>query len=137
MTKKIVINTRFGGFGLSPSAFKRYAQIKQMDLFVYVIGEKRKDGYTLAKDDLKESSLFVHYTTKFHGEKTLTLDNYFSVHDIDRDDPALVQVVEELGDEANGLFAKLKVVEIPDNVLWKISEYNGEERVEEIHNYWG
>jgi hypothetical protein len=48
----------------------------------------------------------------------------------------LIQVVEELGDGANGYFAKLKIVEIPDDVLWQIEEYDGKEWVAEQHRTW-
>jgi hypothetical protein len=47
-----------------------------------------------------------------------------------------VQAVEELGDAANGDYAKLNVVEIPDGVDYEISEYNGVERVDEVHRSW-
>ena len=53
-----------------------------------------------------------------------------------RDDPELVQVVEELGDEANGIHAKLAVVEIPDGVEWQIEEYDGMEWIAEKHRTW-
>lgn len=47
--------------------------------------------------------------------------------DIERDDPALVAVVEEFGAAANDDFAKLKIVEIPDDEEFKITEYYGME----------
>ena len=49
--------------------------------------------------------------------------------DVERHDPALVQVVEELGEEANGDCACLSVEEIPGNRYY-ITEYDG---IEEIH----
>ena len=55
---------------------------------------------------------------------------------LDRDDPLLVQVVEELGCEANGEFALLKIVEIPEDVQWSIDEYDGLEHVAELHRIW-
>jgi hypothetical protein len=54
----------------------------------------------------------------------------------DRNDPALVQAVEELGPAANGAHAKLAVVEIPDDVSWEIDEYDGAEHVAETHRTW-
>lgn len=54
-----------------------------------------------------------------------------------RDDPDLVAVVEALGSQAAGPHARLKVVEIPDNVHWFIQDYDGIERVAEIHRCWG
>ena len=49
--------------------------------------------------------------------------------DVSRHDPALVKVVEELGEEANGRNACLTVEEIPGNRYY-ITEYDG---IEEIH----
>lgn len=56
--------------------------------------------------------------------------------DITRNDPKLVECVEKLGEEANGVYAELKVVEIPDDVNWEIGEYDGLEWVEEVHRRW-
>jgi len=56
--------------------------------------------------------------------------------DIPRNDENLVSVVEELGEESWGQFAKLKVVEIPDDVEWEIGEYDGVEWVAEKHRIW-
>jgi hypothetical protein len=47
----------------------------------------------------------------------------------DRANPALVAVVEELGEKANGPYAELKVVEIPDGIKWEIFERDGDECV--------
>ena len=56
--------------------------------------------------------------------------------DIPRDDSLLIQVVEELGALANGDFARLKIVEIPDDVEWYVEEYDGLEWVAEKHRTW-
>lgn len=53
-----------------------------------------------------------------------------------RNDKRLVKCVEELGAEANGSCANLKVVEIPDDVEWEIDEYDGMETIEEVHRSW-
>jgi len=53
-----------------------------------------------------------------------------------RDDPVLIEVVERLGKEADGAHAKLKIVEIPDDVEWTIEEYDGVEWVAEVHRTW-
>lgn len=51
--------------------------------------------------------------------------------------PQLVRVVEELGDEASGSLAELKVVEVPDGVKCHLDEYDGVEHVAEDHETWG
>ena len=63
-------------------------------------------------------------------------DNYYRPTDTGRDDPDLITVVEELGPEADGSHADLKIVEIPDDVKWVIDEYDGWESVEEEHRSW-
>lgn len=64
-------------------------------------------------------------------------DGYGFKYKDNRTDPKLVECVETLGDIANGLFAELKVVEIPDDIEWDIDEYDGLERIVERHRSWG
>jgi len=56
--------------------------------------------------------------------------------EIPRDDPALVQTVEELGKKANDSYSELKVVDVPDDVEWQIHYYDGLEHIEEQHRTW-
>ena len=58
-------------------------------------------------------------------------------YDDNRTAPELIKLIEEKGSEYcsdNG--AKLKVVEIPDDVDWYIDEYDGVETIEEVHRSW-
>ncbi len=57
----------------------------------------------------------------------------FEDRDIPRDDQALVAVVEELGVEANGCLASLKVAEV--GFRCRIDEYNGAEIVVTVDEY--
>ena len=59
-----------------------------------------------------------------------------SHYDIKRADPFLIQVIEQLGKEANGRHANLRIVEIPEDVKWHIAEYDGSEHVAENHRTW-
>jgi hypothetical protein len=52
------------------------------------------------------------------------------------DDEKLVRLVDELGEEANGHGAKLKIVEIPDDVKWEIEKIDGVEHVRAVHGTW-
>jgi hypothetical protein len=56
--------------------------------------------------------------------------------DIKRNNPILVEIVEQLGEAADGFFSALKVVEIPDDVEWGIEEYDGNEWIAEKHRIW-
>jgi hypothetical protein len=55
---------------------------------------------------------------------------------IERDDPRLIQVVEEFGPLVNDRCSELKIVEIPYDVKWHIAEYDGYEHVAEDHRTW-
>jgi hypothetical protein len=70
------------------------------------------------------------------ADLTITNTDEFYDRDIPRDDAALIQVVEEMGSMANGSFAILKIVEIPNDVNWYIEDYDGDEWVAERHRTW-
>jgi hypothetical protein len=55
---------------------------------------------------------------------------------VERNDPNLVKVVQELGVDAETSCSELKIVEIPDGVKWHIHEYDGVEHVAEDHRTW-
>ena len=71
-----------------------------------------------------------------YKEMTGVTDENFSYYDIPRDDPYLVQIVREMGQDANGSYSSLKIVEIPADVDWEIGEYDGREWVAEKHRTW-
>jgi hypothetical protein len=56
--------------------------------------------------------------------------DHFGCFPGNRNDPALVAVVEEMGDAASGPRAELAIVEWPDNLPYRISDYDGIESVE-------
>lgn len=137
---KIVINDKYGGFGLSRKGIKRYLELKGKECYFYTQTKYNyKDGideYT--KIDENDKGMFIGCVTKDLGEKTNELPDkfYFSDSGIPRDDLDLIKVIEELGSEANGKYASLKIIEIPDNIKWYINEYDGNETVEEEHRSW-
>jgi len=83
----------------------------------------RHGGFSLSKKALEE------YKKLSHKED-------ISEYDIERNDIYLIEVVEKLKEEANGRFAELKIVEVPDDVKWFIEEYDGMEWVAEEHRTW-
>ena len=46
------------------------------------------------------------------------------------------EIVEYLGEDADNKFSELKIVELPNDVEWRIHEYDGMESVAEIHRTW-
>ena len=48
----------------------------------------------------------------------------------DRTDPKLIEIVERLGDEANGEYADLVIVDIPEEATdWHLDNYDGSESI--------
>jgi hypothetical protein len=133
---KIAYNDCFGGFGLSYKAVMRYAELSGVALYGFVSARK-KDGSTdfkkLVPVDPKTvgTELFVLYYT------TPTDSNDSSWRDISlsRTDPILIRVIEELGDAANGLCAKLAIAEVAEGSKYRIDEYDGNESVMTVDSY--
>lgn len=123
MGTKIVINKCYGGFDLSPEAKLR----------LYELGEKSclSDAEDYFGDNLSQFKEKTSIRTIFTPD-----GKYVITTNIARDNPNLIKVVEELGLKANGKFAELKIVEIPDNVEWEIDEYDGMESIHEKHRVW-
>ena len=141
--KKIVINSCFGGFGLSAQAEKRYLELIGKKQFLYKQTKyKFQDGKNeFRKANGKADTLSTFTFTQNQGKKFDEIGDwekagYFYHTDIPRDDPNLIKVIEEMGEKANGSRAKLTIVEIPDDVDWKIEEYGGNEWVSEKHRTW-
>ena len=125
---KIVYNACYGGYSLSHEAMMRYAEIKGITLYTRVIYNVHQ--YFLCPPEEYD---------RIHAEEsanTVGLDRYkrsnelhFSYSHISRTDPVLVQVVEELGEKANGLCADLQIRELPAGTLYRFDEYDGFESV--------
>ena len=118
---KIVINGCYGGFGLSRKATLRIRELKADPNFggPCIIG----DVYVSSEIDAVPKPVTTDY-------------GLGSGNGLYRDDPILVKVVEELGEEASGGYAQLKIVEVPNDVTWHIEEYDGIEWVAEDHRTW-
>lgn len=53
----------------------------------------------------------------------------FDFYTLKRNDPHLIQIVEEMGQESWGEFSELAIVEIPDGLSYTIHDYDGLETV--------
>ena len=102
---KVVINRKFGGFDLSQEALIELQKRLTPDSEIAINEEVWPDNPEAP------SKLFVLWD---HEVST-------------RSNPQLIEVVEELGSRANGSYAALKIVEIPDDVDVVIEEYDGDE----------
>ena len=146
--KKVVINSCFGGFSFSATAVARIAELQGKKAYFFEMGyggEPRK----LTIGEANETFATAFYTPEppistpdllalSPEERAKWIADYKAVHFsiTGRDDPFLVQAVEELGEKANTKISDLKIVEIPDDVEWEIQEYDGSEWVAEKHRVW-
>jgi len=132
-TTKIVINNCYGGFTLSNAAIRRYFELKGQEvwldeynsLYTEIWLVPPEDRMAELPGDWREHSIEVReeYNRKY-SEQT------FYVRNMDRTDPILVQVVEELGEDASGSCARLIIEELPKGTLYRINEYDGYESIE-------
>lgn len=126
-TTKIVINRCFGGFGLSEEGMRRYAELKGLPFYVWS-DPKYSDSDLLKMYFTADPSGMTEIDNEFYRKYSL-YDK-----DIDRTDPALVQVVEELGEKASSWASKLVVEEVPKGTLYRIDDYDGFETLETVDN---
>ena len=138
---KVILNKDYGGFGVSALAHQMYAKKKfGRELFIYSGGDfsegLRAVHYTkVSVDDFnKRHSLMYFYSFTDLGQEinlNLSLDDNIETLNITsdyREDPLLIEIVEELGEKANDSFSTLKVVEIPDELAngnYMIDNYDG------------
>ena len=127
---KVVFNDCYGGFGLSKDACRRYWELQGKEVWIedgdfsgsftvwLVPPEERvkqpKNWHSMTMDECRE------YNEKYSKQTWYN-------RDVDRHDPILVQVVEELGAKANGMCASLAIAEIQNS--YRIDEYDGSESV--------
>lgn len=91
-----------------------------------VVYNNRFGGFRLSKEALK-------YLSDKYGIKVDWV-NCCLKEEIQRHDKRLVEVVELLGDKANGVCAKLEIAEI-DGDVYRIDNYDGAENVETPDSY--
>ena len=145
---KLVINKRYGGFGLSYTAMMRIFDLKEIEVYPFYrkfISENRSYTFQRIDKDFIESGSIMSGVSYFESNPkednfSMTEQEYYGgggpgevfldfEGDFRRNDISLVQAVEELGRKANGRFSRLKIVEIPENHSYRIRDYDGVETV--------
>jgi hypothetical protein len=136
---KVVINACYGGFGLSQKAVKKLAMAESSIIEVMPVAEYHGDS------DPERFGKFVDVGDGFkvvtHMDDVLyKSDSVYFLKDRSKSElranAELIAVIEELGKEANGFCAALKIVEIPDGIEWEVAEYDGYEHIDEVHRSW-
>lgn len=126
---KVVINKCYGGFGLS-------AQVELALVGACSHGELlTPEEYYGPKNTQERLKVDLEFGNVVISDGKIVIDNHRSASA--RSCPALVTLVERIGPLANGNYAKLKIVEIPDGVDFEIDEYDGIEHIAETHRTWG
>jgi hypothetical protein len=132
---KIVYNACYGGFSLSDEAILRYAEIKGITLHSSTSKFGFTNYYLCSPEEWEQINAEESAAPVGPDRYARSNAMYFSDRDIDRADPVLAQVVEELGDKANGKHAKLRIFELRAGTLYRIDEYDGSESVMTQDNY--
>lgn len=149
-TKKVVVNRCYGGFSLSPKAVRRMAELQGKPCYFF---DYKRDP--ISEEAAGKTPLFFAYSVPnpvevagddaaFHSwsleEREASNSRWEAIRlsnrPGNREDPRLIQVIEELGEAADGPHAELEIVEIPADVEYEIAEYDGLEHVAEKHRTW-
>lgn len=151
MMHKVVINTCYGGFGLSVKATAELFRRKH-DAPLYFYKEIEHEWFhdphsTYKKVSIEEADTIL--TQDFGEEFVLPQDHFgYELSDEQREireqfnnafiwdhmliesrhDADLIAVVEQLGEEANGLCSELTIVEI-EGSKYRVDEYDGNESI--------
>lgn len=150
---KIAVNRCYGGFGLSPLAISRLAELNGKTAYFFSGGIGNEQYSSISTEEAQvRGSLFltafdvpepiqpIDFWKSSNKQRQkyneLYFDHYLTSRPDDRSDPKLIQVIEELGSEASGPCAQIEIVDIPDDIDWQIEEYDGMERVSEKHRTW-
>lgn len=139
---KIIINNDYGGFGLSPFAYKELLNRRGQEAYFYKqISYKYTDGEDIFEriDGDVKNEMFIKCVNKDHGIYTNNFEDGTLVYFRDnvREDKDLIEIIEQYGSKkCSGIFSSLKVVEIPDDVQWEIDDHDGLESIHEVHRVW-
>jgi len=119
---KVAINNDVPGFCLSHKAVLRLAEIKGWNVSITEV-----DWHThteILNDKALDDEWNLPYVSGYDNPQI-------------RSDPALIQVIEELGESASSKPGAISIVEVPDDVQWHIEESDcGIEWVAERHRVW-
>ena len=124
---KIILNKRYGcGFDVSNEAYELYAKKRGLKIYPYYM-DYRSHSY---KKGTCPFGIIVYFTKDYGevvDENKIHWDTVFYLNSKHRDDPILVEVVEELGEKASGSCGYLVVFEIPDGINYVMNNYDGVE----------
>jgi len=139
--QKIAINRDYGGFWLSDACISLY--LKKKNILNWP-DTKIKDASTFwllpPGPDRIDSKDYDYHSMSIEERmehNNLWETQVFDRHKIARDCPTLIETIEELGTEAAaGNHSVIKIVCVPDDVVWELEDYDGIEWISEVHRTW-
>lgn len=131
--KKVLLNKCYGGFGVSDAAYQLYAKEKGLTLFKYIM-ETDEQGRVIYKKT--ENTKNVIYFTQDMGNNVEISEEDFRTYNLYlngnyREDLALIEAVERLGEAANTDYSNLIIVRVPADMVYVIDDYDGRETLHE------
>jgi len=115
---KYVINRCFGGYSLSTEVVERYFEKKGIK-YVTSFNPRLNNFFAMP---IIDDALQEHFYAEI---------------DIARNDPQLIEAIEELGlEKSSGMFSDLSIVEVPDDAEVEVLDYDGLEYLAEKHRTW-
>lgn len=134
---KLVINTCYGGFSLSPQAVERLAELQGRKCYHFTCDYKTSRYTRVPTPISNDNHMYYQFDITEVTDTSWSDGHHLTSRPDDREDPLLIQVVEELGSKkASGVCAELEVREIPDGVNYEIKDYDGVESIHEVHRSW-
>jgi len=142
-TIKVALNTESSYFKMSLAGWRRYLELSEKPLvFVSDDGSTEID-ITKPLTDTQEMEfpyceIYIRDEIYAQSSETIPLNVTQIPFEPSRRDPAFIQTIEELGSQAETELSKFKIIEIPDDVDWRlVSDYDYDcEYIEEIHRTW-
>ena len=117
---KIILNSCYGGFGVSPQAIRLLIDMKADCLESDLVGSFEIPKYANQRDDYYFDSCYVYYNCR----------QYYIDVDKARVCPHLISLIEEHGSAfVSGMSANLEVVEISFDVNDLFTTVDGYERL--------
>jgi len=119
--ERIVINRCFGGFCFSDEGYEWLIAEKKWTVTTW----NDEGEYTDPDAQIVEMSelSFKHYGLVANDSAPKFRTN-----------PDVIEMIEKLGKRASdSVVSDIQIVEVPDDIDWVIDEYDGKERIREIH----
>jgi hypothetical protein len=158
---KVVINSCYGGFSLSPLAIREFAKLNKRKCYFFKTNYQEGGGFSeyisISIEDAAETFSWTAFDVPNPNEVCRYPDNWHELPDdekqkyndlytqhslaqgreVERNDPNLIKAIKKLGTKkASGSCAELRIIDIPDGTKYTIEEYDGLEHVAEAHQTW-